>query len=85
MMRTTRKPAEPKLRKEPTGDNIKGDNDGKAPSPEPEKSIDFRDYRYLQRHHLSPEAAASLAVQVDAARAKVATDGKTLVYTIKWI
>ena len=34
---------------------------------------------------LTPEVAAAYATQVDAARTQAATDGRTLVYTIRWL
>ena len=35
--------------------------------------------------HLSLEAAAAYATHVDAARVRAATEGRTLIYTIKWL
>lgn len=35
--------------------------------------------------HLTLEAAAAYATHVDAARVRAATEGRTLIYTIKWI
>jgi len=39
---------------------------------------------YGYRPRLSPEAAAAFATMVDAARARAAVEGRTLVYTVRW-
>lgn len=39
---------------------------------------------YGHRPRLSPEAAAAFATMVDTARARAATEGRTLVYTVRW-
>lgn len=39
---------------------------------------------YGSRPRLSPEAAAAFATYVDAARARAAIEGRTLVYTVRW-
>ena len=36
-------------------------------------------------HRLTLEAAAAYATHVDAARVRAATEGRTLVYTVRWI
>ncbi|MGI0139546.1 MAG: hypothetical protein ACREBT_00080 [Thermoplasmata archaeon] len=37
------------------------------------------------RHRLTLEAAAAYATHVDAARVRAATEGRTLIYTVRWI
>ena len=39
---------------------------------------------YGFRPRLTPEAAAAFATYVDAARARAAIQGRTLVYTVRW-
>jgi hypothetical protein len=39
---------------------------------------------YGLRPRLTPEAAAAFATYVDAARARAAIQGRTLVYTVRW-
>jgi hypothetical protein len=39
---------------------------------------------YGVRPRLSPEAAAAFATMVDTARARAASEGRTLVYTVRW-
>ncbi|HTT72871.1 MAG TPA: hypothetical protein VMG99_01785 [Thermoplasmata archaeon] len=39
---------------------------------------------YGMRPKLSPDAAAAFATYVDSARARAATEGRTLVYTVRW-
>jgi hypothetical protein len=39
---------------------------------------------YGFRPRLTPEAAAAFATYVDAARARAAVEGRTLVYTVRW-
>ena len=36
------------------------------------------------RPRLSPRAAAAFATMVDSARARAASEGRTLVYTVRW-
>ncbi|MCI4348859.1 MAG: hypothetical protein L3J93_01385 [Thermoplasmata archaeon] len=36
------------------------------------------------RPRLSPQAAAAFATMVDTARARAATEGRTLIYTVRW-
>ncbi len=36
------------------------------------------------RPRLSPQAAAAFATMVDTARARAASEGRTLVYTVRW-
>ncbi len=37
------------------------------------------------RHRLTLEAAAAYATHVDAARVRAAVEGRTFVYTVRWI
>jgi hypothetical protein len=39
---------------------------------------------YGHRPRLSPQAAAAFATMVDTARARAASEGRTLVYTVRW-
>ncbi|MCI4358485.1 MAG: hypothetical protein L3J99_05595 [Thermoplasmata archaeon] len=39
---------------------------------------------YGNRPRLSPQAAAAFATMVDTARARAASEGRTLVYTVRW-
>jgi hypothetical protein len=39
---------------------------------------------YGVRPRLSPQAAAAFATMVDTARARAASEGRTLVYTVRW-
>jgi hypothetical protein len=39
---------------------------------------------YGQRPRLSPQAAAAFATMVDTARVRAASEGRTLVYTVRW-
>ncbi len=39
---------------------------------------------YGLRPRLSPQAAAAFATMVDTARARAASEGRTLVYTVRW-
>ncbi len=51
----------------------------------PETSGRFAGPSGPPHHRLTLEAAAAYATHVDAARVRAATEGRTLVYTVRWI
>ena len=79
-----------RLRREPPAGETRvesagGDSEKKATELERKEKGTFSYPGYKPHHHMTPEAAATIAVQVDAVRTNAAVNGKTLVYTIKWI
>ncbi|HUZ79227.1 MAG TPA: hypothetical protein VMV28_01190 [Thermoplasmata archaeon] len=57
-----------------------------APAREDDRSGPLRSWPPIRGHHrLSLEAAATVATSLDAARAQAAAEGRTLVYTVRYV
>ncbi|MGD0718453.1 MAG: hypothetical protein ABSA15_02585 [Thermoplasmata archaeon] len=53
---------------------------------EEERPVQIRSWPPPRGHrHLTPEAAATVATCLDAARAQAAAEGRTLIYTVRYL